>query len=299
MSQIVLLGANGQVGWELRRALAPLGSLVAADRRQCDLTNRNELINFVARHAPTVIVNAAAYTAVDKAESDSDRAFAINADAVATLAEHTSRTGALLVHYSTDYVFNGETTSAYVETDSTAPLNVYGHSKLAGERAIVDSGCAHLIFRTSWVFARQGHNFIKTILRLAQTRDELTIVADQYGAPTSAELIADITAHALRRMQNQPTSDALCGLYHLTACGRTNWYDYARYLIDRADEMGAKLCVRSENVWPIASSDYPQPAQRPAYSLLNTEKLQAAFDLTLPDWTVHADRTLFELVAQT
>jgi len=289
--RILLLGCNGQVGWELQRALAPLGELIALDRSRCDLLNFDSLRSIVIEAAPQVIVNAAAYTAVDKAEQDIFTAEKINAEAVALLAEVSEQRGALFVHYSTDYVFDGEKITPYVETDTTSPLSVYGASKRRGEEAVMASGCDFLMFRTSWVFAARGANFAKTILRLAQERETLHIVADQWGAPTSAELIADVTAHTLR---DALAKRAQGGLFHVAAAGETNWHGYANYVIEQATLFGAQF--KATSIEPIPASNYPLPARRPTNSRLDTTKLQNTFNLTLPDWRYHVRRMLMELL---
>lgn len=287
---ILLLGKNGQVGWELQRALAPLGMVIAHDRSTGDVTDIDKLRALIAAAKPTVIVNAAAYTAVDKAEQDPALAFRINAEAVAAMADVARQRGALLVHYSTDYVFDGAKTGAYTEGDATNPLSVYGRSKAQGEQAIVQSGCAHLVFRTSWVFAARGANFAKTMLRLASERDSLRVVSDQWGAPTSAELIADVTAHAIRDVLGQRAAG---GLYHLVASGETSWHGYANFIFEQAALLGMNLKTRSAE--PIPASDYPLPAARPTNSRLATIRLQHAFNLTLPDWRFHVQRLVHEL----
>jgi dTDP-4-dehydrorhamnose reductase len=295
--KILLLGANGQVGWELRRALAPLGGMIACTRADADLADTDRLRTVVRDARADAIVNAAVYTAVDKAESEPELATRINATAVGLLAEEAKRSDALLVHYSTDYVFDGKKADAYVETDPTAPLSHYGLSKLEGEQAIRHVGTHHLIFRTSWVYAPRGRNFPRTMLNLAAGRPALTVVADQVGAPTSAELIADITALALYRMA-QPSGSDLAGTYHLTAAGATSWHAYCQHLLGLAAEKGWDLQAKPENVRPIATADYPTPAKRIANSRLATDKLRAAFGLTLPSWDAHLDRFLDELSSQ-
>lgn len=289
--RILLLGKNGQVGWELQRALAPLGHLQSHDRTTCDLTNKDVLERILSEAEPDIIVNAAAYTAVDRAEKEADTAHKINAEAVAVMADIAAKRGILLVHYSTDYVFDGGKADAYVETDSPNPLSVYGDSKRQGEIAIINSGCAHLIFRTSWVFAARGANFAKTMLRLALSQDKLRVVSDQYGAPTSAELIADITAHALHNLSSERY-----GLYHLTASGETSWHEYASFVIGRAKELGVQ--IKTESIEPIATAEYPLPAKRPLNSRLNCEKLQSAFNLALPPWQHQVERMLVEITGQ-
>lgn len=287
--RILLLGKNGQVGWELQRALAPLGELLMHDRTTCDLADKDALTRIINTSAPDIIVNAAAFTAVDRAEKEPEIAYKINTEAVALVANAAAERNALLVHYSTDYVFDGSKTEPYIETDTPNPLSVYGDSKRRGEIAIVESGCAHLIFRTSWVFAARGANFAKTMLRLASTQDKLRIVADQWGAPTSAELIADVTAHALHNARTEHY-----GLYHLAASGKTSWHEYASFVIRRAAELGAT--IKTQTIEPIATAEYPLPAKRPVNSQLNCGKLQTAFDLTLPPWQHHVERMLVELV---
>lgn len=295
---ILLLGKNGQVGWELQRALAPLGQLVALDRTGADglrgdLENLEALRHTVAKVAPDVIVNAAAYTAVDKAESDVERAGRINAEAPGVLAAEAARLGALLVHYSTDYVFDGSGTRPWDESAPTAPLSVYGRTKLEGEAAIRASGCAHLIFRTSWVYAARGGNFARTMLRLAAERDSLHVIADQIGAPTGAELIADISAHAIRAVRLDAT---LGGTYHLAADGETSWHGYAQFVLEQARELG--MALKASEVVPIDSSDYPTAAVRPLNSRLDTRKLRAQLDLNLPDWRDGVARMLREILPE-
>jgi dTDP-4-dehydrorhamnose reductase len=293
--KILLLGKNGQVGWELQRSLAPLGEVLALDSKSTeycgDLTDLAGLVATVRAYAPDVIVNAAAYTAVDKAESEPEQAQRVNAEAVAVLAHEAQQLGAWLVHYSTDYVFDGSGTQPWQETDTVGPLSVYGASKLAGEQAIQASGCKQLIFRTSWVYAARGNNFAKTMLRLAQERDSLSVIVDQFGAPTSAELLADVTAHALRSAMAAP---ALGGLYHLAASGETSWHSYARFVLEQAEVAGKLLKVAPAQITAIASSAYPTAAKRPLNSRLNTRKLQNAFALHLPDWHAGVARMLSE-----
>jgi dTDP-4-dehydrorhamnose reductase len=292
--RILLLGCDGNVGWELQRALAPLGELIAHNRNSCDLSDFDSIHRALEAANPTVVVNAGAYTAVDKAEQEPALAQRINAEAVGVIAEATQRRNALFIHYSTDYVFDGQKTGWYSETDTTNPQSAYGHSKCLGEEAILASGCRHLIFRTSWVFATRGSNFAKTMLRLAQERDTLRVIADQWGAPTSAELIADITAHALREIC---AGRAIEGLYHLAAAGETSWHGYAKFVIEQVRALGFILTVRE--IEAIATDEYPLPAKRPANSRLNTEKLRAAFGLALPDWRYHVRRMLVELMGYT
>jgi len=294
--KILLLGKNGQVGWELQRALGPLGELIALDRNGqdglCgDLSQPELLRQSILELQPDVVVNAGAYTAVDLAESHPDDAALINVHAVKAIAEACLETGALLVHYSTDYVFDGQGDGFMAETAATHPLNVYGQTKAQGEQIISASGCQHLIFRTSWVYASKGKNFLKTMLNLAKQRETLSIIEDQIGAPTSAELIADVTAHALIQTLASP---AKSGLYHLTASGQASWYDYACFIFQQAKQAGETLCIKE--VHAIASSAYPAAAQRPLNSILNNQKLQQTFQLTLPHWKTGVHRTLMELV---
>ncbi len=297
---ILILGSNGQVGWELQRSLAPLGTIDVLNRNSVNLENLDDLRAAIRNHSPDVIVNAAAYTAVDKAESEPDLAKRINSDAVALLAEESKRIGAWLMHYSTDYVFDGKKTSPYVETDMPEPINVYGSSKLLGEEAIRDIGCRHLIFRTSWVYSSRGHNFTKSILRLANNRDELSIVMDQVGAPTHAELIADVTAHALHQclFSRCEDRDGFAGIYHLVAAGETNWFDFAQFIIFLAESRGMKFRLRSSNIKPIHSEEYSAPAARPKNSRLGAYKLEQTFGLQMPDWRNQVRRTVLELLEQ-
>ncbi|WP_028694645.1 dTDP-4-dehydrorhamnose reductase [Pseudomonas cremoricolorata] len=294
--KILLLGCEGQVGWELQRSLAPLGEVLALSSRSTeycgDLANLQGLAATVAAFAPEVIVNAAAYTAVDKAQSEPDQARLLNADAVDVLARAAAERGALLVHYSTDYVFPGDGLQPWSETDAVAPLNTYGQTKLDGERAIQAAGCAHLILRTSWVYAARGNNFAKTMLRLAGERESLGVIDDQHGAPTGAELIADVTAQAIVATRRTP---ALSGLYHLAAAGETTWCDYARFVLAHAQALGANLKIGPQQITALTTDAYPTPARRPANSRLDTRKLQAAFALTLPDWRQGVARMLTEI----
>jgi dTDP-4-dehydrorhamnose reductase len=294
--RILLFGTNGQVGWELRRALQPLGDVTAVPRSEADFDRPDSLRRWFET-SPHVVVNAVAYTAVDQAETDGERALRVNGEAVAVLAEEASRCGALLIHYSTDYVFDGRATKPYTEDDATNPQSAYGRTKRAGETAIVSSGCDHVVLRTSWVFASRGKNFVRTILRLAGEREALRIVGDQFGAPTSARLIADCTAQIVARaMQEHAASRFRSGIFHLTASGRTSWHGLASHIVARARERGiAPLPVRT--IESIATSEYPVPAQRPANSSLDTRRVQERFGLRLPDWTVGVDLCLDELWA--
>lgn len=294
--KIVLLGKNGQVGWELQRALAPLGEVIALDRHgesglSGDMTQPEKVCETLIRLNPDIVVNATAYTAVDQAESDQETAQLVNTDAVASIADSCRQMGALLIHYSTDYVFNGQGTEPFSESDSIAPLNVYGLTKAAGEQAIIESGCKYLIFRTSWVYARQGKNFLKTMLNLAAQREELSVIDDQHGAPTSAELIADVTAQIIPQVC---IGDEKLGVYHLVASGETTWYGYAQYIFEQAKSVGHTLKI--QNVKPIPSSEYPVPAVRPHNSRLNNQKIQQTFNLNLAEWQAGVKRTLMELL---
>jgi len=295
--KILLVGCNGQVGWELQRSLAPLGALTACDfdspePLRADFAQPESLRALVQRVQPQVIVNAAAHTAVDKAESEPEFARTLNATAPGVLAQEAQRTGALLVHYSTDYVFDGSGSAARTETSPTGPLSVYGRTKLEGEELITRSGCAHVILRTSWVYAARGGNFARTMLRLAAERDALNVIDDQIGAPTGADLLADVTAQVIRAVQAQP---ALQGLYHCVAAGETSWFEYARFVIEWARARGQNIKVAPEAIAPIATSAYPTPAQRPLNSRLDTRKLQAAFGLQMPHWQHGVQRMLTEI----
>lgn len=295
--KILLLGKNGQVGWELQRALMPLGDLVALDRHSTqycgDLGDLDGLRATLRAVQPDVIVNAAAYTAVDKAEGDQATAYLINADATRVLAEEAASSGAWLIHYSTDYVFDGQGDVPWVESDVVSPLNVYGMSKLAGELAITESGCNHLIFRTSWVYGIRGSNFAKTMLRLAKERESLNVIADQVGAPTGAELLADVAAHAIIQAQ---ADNSVSGVYHLAPAGEVTWYGYAQFVIEYARARDEVMAVTS--LHPIRSADYPTAAARPLNSRMDTEKLRSTFALHLPSWQVGVTRMLAELLEQ-
>ncbi len=295
--KILLFGKNGQVGWELQRSLAPLGELVAVDsasKELCgDFTDPEGIARTVRAVAPDVIVNAAAHTAVDKAESEPGRARAINALAPGVLAGEAKKTNAWLVHYSTDYVFDGGGEKPWLESDATAPLNVYGATKLEGEQLIQQSGCRHLIFRTSWVYGARGGNFAKTMLRLAGERDSLSVINDQVGAPTGADLLADVTAHALRTAQLRPD---VSGLYHLVAGGETSWHGYAGFVIDFARRAGIPLKVGQDAIKAVPTSAFPTPAKRPHNSRMDTTKLQRTFGLHLPSWETGVERMLSEVL---
>ncbi|EGT4440670.1 dTDP-4-dehydrorhamnose reductase [Cronobacter sakazakii] len=290
---ILLLGKNGQVGWELQRALAPLGNLIALDFNSedyCgDFSNPEGVAKTVSRIKPDVIVNAAAHTAVDKAESEREFAQLLNATSVEAIAREAAKINAWLIHYSTDYVFPGTGETPWCESDATAPLNVYGETKLAGEQAVQHFCPNHLIFRTSWVYAGKGNNFAKTMLRLAKERESLSVINDQYGAPTGAELLADCTAHAIRVALTKPD---VAGLYHLVASGVTTWYDFAALVFDQARKAG--ITLKLTDLQPVPTSAYPTPARRPQNSRLNTMKFQQQFGLVLPQWDMGVKRMLEE-----
>ena len=290
--RILILGKNGQVGWELQRSLAPLGGVIALGRAEADLESPSSLKAAIDRASPEIIVNASAYTAVDKAESEPERADRINHLAVGEIGELAAARDAWVIHYSTDYVFDGTKTSPYLETDPTCPISVYGRTKRDGEVALGRSGVRHLIFRTSWVHAGRGSNFVRTMLRLAAERDSLRVVVDQTGVPTSAEFIADVTAHAVARVRHgEPVAS---GIYNLTSSGETSWHGLARFSIAEALSMGARLKVTSDAIAAIKTSEYPTPAARPLNSRLDNSKLLSAFGLEAPDWRYHARRSVIE-----
>lgn len=297
--KILLLGKDGQVGWELQRALAPLGELYACGRAEADFTDPESLRALVRTIAPDVIVNAAAYTAVDKAENDAAAAHSVNAVAPGVLAEEASACGAWLVHYSTDYVFDGSKDGPWDECDTVNPLSVYGRTKCEGEQRIRASEALHLILRTSWVFAPQGGNFAKTMLRLAKERESLKVVVDQHGAPTGAELLADVTALALQRIYlTGAQAHELSGTYHLAAAGSTTWHAYAQHVLAQAQSHGAVLRVEPQAIHAIESRAFPTAAARPANSRLDCSKFCTNFGLVLPDWRYHVNRLIAELAAQ-
>ena len=292
--KILLLGKNGQVGWELQRSLASLGEVLALDRNSIthcgDLANLEGLAETVRVFRPQVVVNAAAYTAVDKAESDQTTAHLINALAPEVLSRACAAIDALLVHYSTDYVFDGGGQTPWVETDTTGPVNVYGRSKLAGEQGIAKQGARHIVFRTSWVYGTEGGNFTKTMLRLAQEREKMAVINDQYGAPTGAALLADITALSLQQTQ------ALSGIYHLAAAGETTWHAYAQYVLQTAKQFKPDIDYKVKEVAAVPTSEFPTPAQRPLNSRLNCNKLQQALQCQLPDWQKGVDSMLSKIL---
>jgi len=311
--RVLLLGKNGQLGWELQRSLSPLAELIALDRREVpapsarftgadagqvlcgDLSLPDRLEATVRVLEPDVIVNAAAYTAVDQAETDEDAAHAINATAPGVLGRLCAEVGTWMVHYSSDYVFDGTGTEPWLETDATGPLSVYGKTKLEGEERIRASGCRHLILRTSWVYGARGANFAKTMLRLATEREVLRVIDDQIGAPTGADLLADVTAHALRGVANRAE---LGGTYHVAAKGETNWFEYARFVIEYARASGWSLKVARDGVCPVPTKAYPLPARRPGNSRLNCQKFEQAFSLHMPHWQDGVERLLGELAPE-
>lgn len=292
-SPILLIGGTGQVGWELRRTVSPLGTAVSVGRHELDLASPDSITKTIRRHAPSLIINAAAYTAVDRAEEESALAQAINGDAPGVLAEEAKRLKIPLLHYSTDYVFDGTATRPYTETDAVGPANAYGRSKLAGERAIAAVGGAWLVLRTSWIYSMRGGNFLLTVRRLARERDELRIVADQRGAPTWARAVAEATAALLARWAAPAEIDALAersGIYHLAAAGETSWHGFAEAIVHGLRKAGET--VAAKRVMPIGTADYPTPAARPAYSVLDCRKLHETFGIMLPDWRDQLDLCL-------
>lgn len=294
---ILLFGKNGQVGFELQKALSPFGVVHALGRQDCDLVNLLHVREMVRQIRPDIIVNASAYTAVDKAESESKIAYGMNADVPSVLAEEVVSLGGLLVHYSTDYVFDGLQSGWYAENDIPNPQSVYGKSKLAGESGIAASGCRYLIFRTSWVFGTHGENFAKTILRFAKERKSLRVVADQHGAPTSAQLIADVSTQIIARYWNDVDRDIFpYGIYHLVASGETTWYEYAKFVIAYAEMTGSVLLLKSDGIQPIPGTDYPLPAPRPFNSRLDSTKLRRTFGQVLPEWQLGLIQALKNLL---
>lgn len=285
MNTILLTGKHGQVGWELQRALLPLGRIVAVDRRELDLADADAARRLLGEVRPDIIVNAAAFTAVDQAEREPAAAHAINAAAPALLAEDAARRGALLIHFSTDYVFDGAKAAPYDEADRPQPLNAYGRSKFAGEEAVRASGAGHLILRTSWVYSARGSNFLRTILRLAAERDELRVVADQVGAPTWSRFVAEATALALRQAMQERLSGAFeSGLFHLASAGETSWHGFASAIVERAGRLPGASALRVKAVTPITTAEYPLPAARPANSRLCSDRFRARFGLEMPFW---------------
>ncbi|WP_168880115.1 dTDP-4-dehydrorhamnose reductase [Rhizobium sp. P28RR-XV] len=297
MSSILITGANGQVGFELQRSLGALANVVALTRADMDLASEASILAALDEHKPGFIVNPAAFTAVDRAESDKEPAMAVNATAPGLLARWAADHGAVLVHYSTDYVFDGAKADPYREDDAVNPQSVYGESKWLGEEAVRASGAQHVILRTSWIYGHHGSNFLKTVLRLAGERSALNIVADQIGAPTSAALIADVTRTAIERITASRVPGDLSGTFHLTAQGSTSWYGYAAHIVREALAANVKLALSLEALKPISTADYPAPAKRPANSRLNCRKLMDRFDVTLPAWQDGVDDVLARLRA--
>lgn len=304
--RIVLLGKNGQVGWELQRSLSLLGTVLAlgSDTTEVDgqpvcgdFLQPERVAQTVRTLRPDVIVNAAAYTAVDKAQSEPEAARCINATTPALLAQEAQQLGAWLLHYSTDYVFDGSGSTPWQETDATAPLNVYGHSKCEGEQALARSGCHHIILRTSWVYGARGGNFAKTMLRLAQERETLQVINDQVGAPTGADLLADASAHILARVYHDPQAASLSGIYHCSAAGHTTWFDYAQHVLATAQQLQPERPRKATQVLPVPTSAFPTPAQRPHNSRLDSGKLEAVFGLHMPHWQTGVNRMLAEYLS--
>ena len=292
---ILVTGAEGQVGWEARRAFAPLGRIVAVDKNEVDFADAGGIRELVRSTRPAVIVNAAAYTAVDRAESERDAAFAVNAHAPQVLAEEAAKLGAVVVHYSTDYVFDGSKPAPYVESDEPAPLNVYGVSKLAGDRAVAATGAPHLVFRTSWVYAARGHNFLRTMLRLARERETLRLVADQTGAPTPARLIAEVSAQIVGRYAGESgvaLPQSQWGLYNLVTRGATTWHAFAQRILGLDPRQNAHRC---REIVPIPTAEYQTPARRPLRSLLDVSKLERTFGLRMPGWEEQLELVMAEL----
>lgn len=287
-ARILLLGKNGQVGWELDRLLAPLGSVLAVGRTEADLTNPRRLTDLVMEVKPALVINAAAYTAVDRAESEPELARQINAIAPGVLAAAAHRVGAWLIHFSTDYVFDGLKRRPYLESDATNPLSVYGRTKLAGERAVQTEGPRHLIFRLSWVYGLRGQNFLLTMRRLARERSELRVVNDQFGAPTWSRAIAEAVTQIAQQLIAGEIPNHLGGIYHLACGGQTSWHDFAARIIDQMPESERKV----RDVISIPTADYPTPAQRPAWSVLDCTKLEHTFGVRLPDWESTLQRAL-------
>jgi dTDP-4-dehydrorhamnose reductase len=293
--KILVTGRNGQLGFELLRALAPLGEVVAVGQADCNLSDAEAIRELVRRVVPDVIVNPAAYTAVDKAEADEDTAFAVNAGAPGVLGEEAARLGALVVHFSTDYVFNGSKDGRYSEDDQPDPQSAYGRSKYAGEVALAIANPRHLIMRTSWVVGAHGGNFAKTMLRLAAEREQLNVVADQFGAPTSAAMLADLTAHLVRQYQREGAEGFPYGTYHVAGSGETSWCEYARFVIGEALTAGKSLKLSPDRVMPIATAQYPTPAKRPANSRLDTSRFRKTFGLRLPPWQESVSHVLQQI----
>ena len=294
--KLLLLGSNGQLGQEIQRSLSPLSKIFSCDHNTVDFNDLDSLKTLIRNYRPDVIVNAAAYTNVDKAESDVEKVFRVNFEAVELLANEAAVLNSWLIHYSTDYIFDGIKNGSYKEEDQTNPKSVYRKSKLQGELAIIDSKCKYLIFRTSWLYSTYGRNFVNTVLRIAKERSELRVVCDQIGTPTSAELVADVSSLCFSRIvQDGLSSKDISGVYHLTSTGKTSWYNFAKYVIIETKKLGGVFLTDPENIIAINTSEYPLPAERPANSILNSQKLCKTFNLYLPSWKIHADRAIKEL----
>jgi dTDP-4-dehydrorhamnose reductase len=297
MKRILITGKNGQVGYEVQRSLSLLAEVIALDRTECDLSNERTLRLAIQAIKPDIIVNPAAYTAVDKAETDVEAANAVNHLALKVIGEEAEKLSAFVIHFSTDYVYDGTKKEPYLETDVTNPQGIYGSSKLAGENALIKACSKHLIFRTSWVLGAYGNNFAKTMLRLAATKENLNVVADQFGAPTTAAMLADATAHVVARVLRGGRAETPLGVYHLAASGRTNWHDYAKFVITAAHEGGKSLTLLPENIKAITTAEYPTPAKRPENSSLDTTKFRNVFGLLLPEWQVGVRHVLQQVLS--
>lgn len=280
--KILLLGADGQVGWQLRQSLESIGEIKACNKSEANLEDLKQLQKLIQTYAPNIIVNAAAYTAVDKAEKEPEKASIINSTALKLITSETKKLNALLVHYSTDYVFDGKKIGSYTEEDKANPLSVYGKTKLNGENKIKESGCKYLIFRTSWVYSTRGNNFIKTIIKLAKEKDNLSIVSDQIGVPTCANYIADITAYCIKNLNNK-----LYGTYNLTPTGETSWHGLATFVINELNKKNINFKATTQTIKPILTEEYPLPATRPKNSKLSTDKIRKAFKIDIPTWEHH------------
>jgi dTDP-4-dehydrorhamnose reductase len=294
--KILLTGKDGQVGFELQRALAPLGEVYSSSSKKCDLSNPNAIRKLLRQVKPDIIVNPAAYTAVDQAESDIQLAESVNAVCPGVIGEEAAKSGAFVVHYSTDYVFDGLKPQPYIESDTPNPLNVYGRSKVLGEQLLQSSGAKALILRTSWVAGSHGKNFVKTILRLASEKDQISVVSDQTGSPTTASLLADTTAHLIRQYLREGAKSFPYGTYHLTASGKTSWFDYARFILNQANAFGLSTRLKAENIKPVTSKDYPTQALRPSNSCLDCGLAEKTFGFELPDWKSGITHLLLEIL---